>query len=38
MNWAHNGMNKSAAPVKIMAVYMGGGDKTNVEPAPAPTP
>jgi quercetin dioxygenase-like cupin family protein len=38
MNWAHNGMNKSAAPVKILAVYMGGDDKTNVEPAPAPTP
>jgi quercetin dioxygenase-like cupin family protein len=29
MNWNHNGMNKGAVPVKIMAVYMGGGDKTN---------
>ncbi len=38
MNWAHNGMNKSAAPVKIMAVYMGGDDKTNVEATAAPPP
>ena len=38
MNWAHNGMNKSAAPVKILAVYMGGDDKANVEATAAPAP
>jgi hypothetical protein len=31
-------MNKSAAPVRIMAVYVGGGDLSNVETAPPPAP
>lgn len=38
MNWAHNGMNKSTAPVKILAVYMGGDDKANVEATATPAP
>jgi quercetin dioxygenase-like cupin family protein len=44
MNWAHNGKNEGTVPVRIMAVYMGGGDKTNTEatadpnPPPAPKP
>jgi quercetin dioxygenase-like cupin family protein len=44
INWAHNGKNEGTVPVKIMAVYMGGGDKANTEasadpnPPPAPKP
>jgi quercetin dioxygenase-like cupin family protein len=29
MNWNHNGMNKGDVPVKILAVYMGGGESAN---------
>jgi hypothetical protein len=36
MNWVHNGMNKGTVPVRLVAVYMGGGDKANAEKAPAP--
>lgn len=36
MNWAHNGMNKSAAPVRILAVYMGSDSRANAAAAPAP--
>lgn len=38
MNWAHNGRNEGTVPVKIMAVYMGGGDKANTEMAADPNP
>ena len=34
--WPHNGMNKGDVPVKLLAVYMGGGDKTNTLTEPAP--
>ena len=36
MNWPHNGMNKGTVPVKLIAVYMGGGDKANTVKVPAP--
>jgi quercetin dioxygenase-like cupin family protein len=36
MNWVHEGMNKGTVPVKILAVYMGGGDKLDAEMAPPP--
>ncbi|MDR3472520.1 MAG: cupin domain-containing protein [Devosia sp.] len=36
MNWPHNGMNKGQVPVKLIAVYMGGGDKANTVKSPAP--
>jgi quercetin dioxygenase-like cupin family protein len=36
MNWPHNGTNKTAAPVRILAVYMGVDGKANAEPAAAP--
>jgi quercetin dioxygenase-like cupin family protein len=36
MNWPHNGMNKQDAPVRILAVYMGSGEKTNTAVASAP--
>ncbi len=29
MNWNHNGMNKGTVLAKLIAVYMGGGDKAN---------
>jgi len=29
MNWPHDGINKGTVPVKLLAVYMGGGDKKN---------
>jgi len=38
MNWPHNGRNESTAPVKIMAVYMGSGEKTNTVVVPDPNP
>ncbi len=34
--WPHNGMNKGDVPVKLLAVYMGGGDNTNTVTEPAP--
>lgn len=36
INWPHNGMNKGTVPVKLLAVYMGGGDKANTVKVPAP--
>jgi len=36
INWSHNGTNTGTVPVKLMAVYMGGGDKTNTVLEPAP--
>jgi quercetin dioxygenase-like cupin family protein len=36
MNWPHNGVNKTAAPVRILAVYMGAEGVANAETAPAP--
>lgn len=36
MQWAHNGMNKGAEPVRIMAVYIGSDEKANAAAAPAP--
>lgn len=36
MNWPHNGINKGTVPVKLIAVYMGGGDKANTLKTPAP--
>ncbi len=34
-NWPHNGTNTGTVPMKLLAVYMGGGDRKNtlVEPA-----
>jgi quercetin dioxygenase-like cupin family protein len=31
VNWTHKGMNKGDVPVKLIAVYMGGGDTLNTE-------
>jgi len=28
-NWPHNGVNTGTVPMKLLAVYMGGGDKRN---------
>jgi quercetin dioxygenase-like cupin family protein len=36
MNWPHNGINKEDMPARILAVYLGGGDKTNTATAPGP--
>lgn len=36
MDWPHNGMNKGTAPVRLLAVYMGGGDKANTVKETAP--
>ena len=36
MNWPHNGLNKGTVPVRLIAVYMGGGDKANTVKTPAP--
>lgn len=36
MNWPHNGINKTTAPVRILAVYMGSDEKTNTATAPGP--
>ena len=36
MNWPHNGLNKTTAPVRILAVYMGSDEKTNTATAPGP--
>ena len=36
INWPHNGMNKGTVPVKLLAVYMGGGDKANTVKVPPP--
>ncbi|MBN8993987.1 MAG: cupin domain-containing protein [Rhizobiales bacterium] len=36
MNWPHNGMNKGAVPVKLLAVYMGAEGIANATPAKGP--
>lgn len=36
MNWPHNGINKGTVPVRLLAVYMGGGDKANTIKTPTP--
>jgi quercetin dioxygenase-like cupin family protein len=36
MNWIHNGMNKGDVPTRLVAVYMGGGDKANTEKEAGP--
>ena len=36
MNWAHNGMNKTDKPLRILAVYMGADGVANAETAAAP--
>jgi quercetin dioxygenase-like cupin family protein len=36
MNWPHNGINTGTVPVKLIAVYMGGGDKQNTIKVPLP--
>jgi quercetin dioxygenase-like cupin family protein len=36
MDWPHDGINKGDVPVRLLAVYMGGGDKANTVKTPAP--
>ena len=36
VDWAHNGMNKTDKPLRILAVYIGAEGVANAEPAPAP--
>jgi quercetin dioxygenase-like cupin family protein len=36
MNWPHNGMNKGAVPVKLLAVYMGAEGVPTATPAKGP--
>lgn len=36
MNWPHNGMNKTDAPLRILVAYMGSEDKTNTATASGP--
>jgi quercetin dioxygenase-like cupin family protein len=36
VDWAHNGMNKTDQPLRILAVYIGAEGVDNAEPAPAP--
>ena len=35
MNWPHNGTNTGDVPMRLIAVYMGGGGKSNTVPVPA---
>jgi len=35
-NWPHNGTNTGTVPMKLLAVYMGGGDKKNTIAEPTP--
>lgn len=34
--WPHNGTNAGAVPLKLIAVYMGGGDRQNTVKTPLP--
>src|SRR5690606_20523967 len=34
VDWPHNGVNKTNAPVKILAVFMGAEGVSNTEPVP----
>jgi quercetin dioxygenase-like cupin family protein len=36
MDWPHNGTNTADVPMKLIAVYMGGGDKANTLREPLP--
>ena len=36
MNWPHNGTNTGTVDMKLIAVYMGGGDKANAVKVTAP--
>ena len=36
MNWPHNGTNTGDVPMRLLAVYMGGGGKANAVAVPAP--
>src|SRR5579871_2917117 len=36
MNWPHNGVNKTAVPVRLLAVYMGAEGIANAVAVPAP--
>ena len=36
VDWPHNGTNTGEVPMMLMAVYMGGGDKTNTVKVPLP--
>lgn len=36
MNWPHNGTNTGDVPMRLLAVYMGGGGKPNTVTAPVP--
>lgn len=36
MSWPHNGRNEGDVPMRLLAVYMGGGDKVNTVREPAP--
>jgi quercetin dioxygenase-like cupin family protein len=36
MGWPHNGTNTGTEPMRLLAVYMGGGDKANTVAQPAP--
>jgi quercetin dioxygenase-like cupin family protein len=36
MNWPHNGTNTGRVPMKLLAVYMGGGGKANAVGVPLP--
>lgn len=36
INWTHNGTNTGTVPVKLIAVYMGGGTAINTVKQPAP--
>ena len=38
MNWPHNGANKTDAPVRLLAVYMGAEGASNAEATAAPSP
>ncbi len=36
MDWPHNGTNTGTIPMRLVAVYMGGGGKANTVAVPAP--
>jgi quercetin dioxygenase-like cupin family protein len=36
VNWPHNGTNSGDVPMRLLAVYMGGGGKANTVTVPAP--
>ncbi|MDR3472518.1 MAG: cupin domain-containing protein [Devosia sp.] len=36
MNWPHNAMNKSKAPVRLLVIYLGGDALANTTTSPGP--